>query len=92
MSLEIEAGLEKYVRLTEDGKRIETFVCPVDGCDFTTKLGAGALRMHIILNADPEKKGRYDQAHETFYGEHTDELSLGKVQYLHKRPRVEIES
>ena len=49
MSLEIRDPLSKYVRLTMDEQRVERFACPVEGCGFTTKLGPGALRMHLLL-------------------------------------------
>jgi hypothetical protein len=92
MSLEIRDPLRKYVRLTEDGNLIERFACPVEGCGFTTKLGPGALRMHLLLKADPTKESRYSSAHEEYCRDHEEELGLDVIRYLSRMPRVEMET
>ena len=53
MSLNIPENLKKYFSLSEDGAIIDRFKCPVPGCDYTTRLGPGAVRMHLMINADP---------------------------------------
>ena len=92
MSLEVRDPLSKYVRLTLDGQRIERFVCPVEGCGFTTKLGPGALRMHLMLKADPTKESRYCSSHEEYCRAHEEEIGLEAVRYLSSLPRVEMET
>jgi hypothetical protein len=92
MSLEIRDPLMKYVRLTEDGRYIERFACPVEGCEFTTKLGPGALRMHMLLRADSTKESRYCSDHEQYFRAFQDELGLDVVRYLSSLPRVEMET
>ena len=92
MSLELKESLRKYVRLTEDGQLIERFICPVEGCNFSTRLGPGALRMHILLRSDPKIEGRYSIHHEEFYNNNQQELGLETVRYLHSFPRVAFES
>jgi len=92
MSLEIRDPLSKYVRLTMDEQRVERFACPVEGCGFTTKLGPGALRMHLLLKADPTKESRYCSSHEEYCRGHEEELGLDVVRYLSRMPRVEMET
>ena len=89
MALEIEEKRRKYLRLTEDGKGIEGFICPVDGCGFTVK-SPGALRMHILFNSDPEMKSRYCPKHEKFYRSHLEELGYREVRYLAGFPSVRM--
>ena len=62
MTLEIPEKYEKYVVLDEDEEKIKKFECPL--CDFETKQGPGALRMHLVLNSDPNIESRYDGEHE----------------------------
>ena len=92
MSLEIRDPLRKYVRLTLDEHHVERFACPVEGCGFTTKLGPGALRMHLLLKADPTKESRYCSSHEEYCRAHQEELGLETIQYLSGLPRVEMEA
>lgn len=92
MSLEIRDPLSNYVRLTEDGSQIERFVCPVEGCNFTTRLGPGALRMHLLIKADPKKASRYCGDHEEYCKSHKEDLGLDVVRYLSNLPRVEMEN
>ena len=88
MTLEIPENLLKYVILTNTGDMIERFKCPV--CSFTTKLGPGALRMHLMLKADPKNESRHDQAHESYYREHQREIGLDSVRILASIPRTDI--
>lgn len=67
MPIDIPPELKQYVVLNETEDYIDRFKCPVPGCDFTTRLGPGALRMHIILKADPNTPSRYDQQHEEYF-------------------------
>ncbi len=76
----------KYVLQDDAGEVIERFVCPVDGCGFKTKSGPGAIRMHIVLEADPKVESRYNKEHEDFYAEHSDELTLDTVKELATYP------
>lgn len=91
LSLEIQANLRKYCRVTEDGSRVDRFVCPVEGCGFTTRLGPGALRMHLLMKSDPDVDSRYCEAHDRFSRTHSNELGLDVVRYLHGLPRVQID-
>ena len=91
MALEIRDDLRKYCVLTEDRACIEKFVCPVEGCNFSTKLGPGALRMHLLLRSDPTIEGRYCEAHDRFCGAHGSELGMDVVRYFHTFPRLEAE-
>lgn len=91
LSLEIQANLRKYCRLTEDGSRVDRFVCPVEGCGFTTRLGPGALRMHLLMKSDQGVGGRYCEAHERFCRGHSGELGLDIVRYLSGLPRVQLD-
>jgi hypothetical protein len=92
MSLEIRDPLSKYVRLTLDGQRVERFACAVEGCGFTTKLGPGALRMHLLLKADPTKESRYCSSHEEYCRAHQGELGLEAIRYLSNLTLVEMET
>lgn len=91
MALEIREDLRKYCVLTDDGTCIEKFVCPVEGCDFTTELGPGALRMHLLLRSDPTMEKRYCEAHDKFCSVHSNELGMDVVRYLHDLPRLKAE-
>ena len=86
MSLDIPEHLEKYVILSQDGTIIDKFKCPVPGCDFTTRLGPGAVRMHILIKADPLSKTRYSAEHEAYFMAHESELSTDMVRSLAKNP------
>jgi len=67
LSISIPPELQKFVVLTQSGDYIDRFKCPVPGCDYSTRLGPGALRMHMILKADPNVPTRYDPQHEEFF-------------------------
>ncbi|MGD2142070.1 MAG: hypothetical protein PVH79_01165 [Candidatus Bathyarchaeota archaeon] len=92
MIIELSDPLKKYVKLTQDRQMVDRFICPVEGCNFTTKLGPGALRMHLLLKADPDKESRYCKAHGEFCDDHRSELSLDIVRYLHNLPMVPMET
>ena len=89
MTLKIPANLQKYVVLSEEDDIIDFFKCPVDGCKFTTRLGPGAVRMHILIKADPKVEGRYDKQHEE-YAKKADMLNMDFVKTLAEFPRREV--
>jgi len=64
--INIPQELQKFVVLTPSGDHVDRFKCPVPGCDYSTRLGPGALRMHMILKADPNVPTRYDAQHEEY--------------------------
>ncbi len=86
MSLNIPERLHRYVTLTEQEDAINRFKCPV--CSFRTRLGPGALRMHLILKSDPKVETQYDHAHEEYMK--TTEFSLDTVKELAQFPRIEL--
>lgn len=75
-----------YVALTEEGDMINRFKCPI--CGFRTRLGPGALRMHLLLKSDPKVETQYDPAHEEYMK--TTKFSLDTVKELAAFPRVEL--
>lgn len=91
IALEIEADLRKYCLLKEDGTCIDEFVCPVEGCGFTTRLGPGALRMHLLMKSDPNVESRYCEAHERFCHANIHELGMDAIRYLSSLPRIKVE-
>ncbi len=86
MSLNIPEHLKKYCSLSVDGTIIDRFKCPVPGCTFTTRLGPGAVRMHILIKADPMNETRYSTEHEEYFKEHESELSMDNVRILANIP------
>lgn len=90
MALEIPVDLQKYCILTENKDCIDKFVCPVEGCGYTTRLGAGAIRMHLILKSDPTCEARYCKDHELYYKSHGDELGLEEVRMLAAFPKMDL--
>jgi len=78
--------LRKYCILSEDETIIDRFRCPVPGCTFTTRLGPGAVRMHLLIKADPSSKTRYCSKHEAYLKEHESELTLNTIRVLSKIP------
>lgn len=64
----------------------------MEGWGFTTKLGPGALWMHLLLKADPTKESRYCSDHEEYCRAHEEEFGLEAIRYLSSLPRVEIET
>ena len=86
MSLNIPEKLKKYCTLSADGTIIDRFTCPVPDCTFTTRLGPGAIRMHLLIKSDPLSDSRYDQAHEAYFKEHESELTIDNIRMLAKIP------
>jgi hypothetical protein len=83
---EIEPRFIKYVSISDDYSVIEQFTCPVEGCNYQTDQGPGALRMHMINAANPNLKGRYNPQHEAFMKTNPDEMTIKGVQYLAQFP------
>jgi hypothetical protein len=73
---------QKYVSISDDYSMIEQFTCPVEGCSFQTDQGPGALRMHMLIAADPNLKGRYNPQHEAFIKANPNEMTIEGVRYL----------
>lgn len=90
MSINIPEKLKKYITLSEDGSIIDRFRCPVPGCDYSTRLGPGAIRMHILINADPLSENRYCPEHETYLREHESELTIDDVRVLAEIPHRHV--
>ena len=86
MALEIDPRYKKYYLLDKKRGTIDQFVCPVEGCGFQTDQGPGALRMHLIISADPNCKGRHCKVHEEFVREHPESVGLDWVRYLAQFP------
>ena len=86
MSLNIPEKLIKYCILAEDDTIIDLFKCPVPGCNFATRLGPGAVRMHVLIKADPMSKTRYSSDHEEYWKEYESELSMDNVRVLANIP------
>lgn len=79
---EIDPRFAKYVSISEDYSMINQFICPVEGCGYQTDQGPGSLRMHMLLAADPNIKGRYCPSHEAFMKANPDEMTIEGVRYL----------
>ena len=86
MILNIPEHLRTYVTLTEEEDMINRFKCPV--CSFMTRLGPGALRMHLLLKSDPKVETQYDPAHEAYM--RNTEFTLDTVRQLALYPRIEL--
>ena len=86
MSLNIPENLRKYCLLSEDASIIDKFKCPVPGCTFSTRLGPGAVRMHVLLKADPLHESRYCPEHEAYFRANESELSMDTVRALAHLP------
>jgi hypothetical protein len=85
MTLQIPENLKKYCSLAEGEDIIDRFVCPIEGCGFDTRLGPGAIRMHMMMKSDP-LSAVYEDGHETFYKEHQSELTMNSIKELAKVP------
>lgn len=85
MTLQIPENLKKYCSLAEGEDIIDRFVCPVEGCDFNTRLGPGAIRMHMLIKSDPMAV-TYEAGHEEFFKAHLDELTVDSVKGLARIP------
>ena len=46
---QIDERFMRYIEINEEKKRIESYKCPVPGCDYKTRQGPGAVRMHTII-------------------------------------------
>ena len=86
MSLEIDAKYKRYYLLDKQRGSIAQFVCPVEGCEWQTDQGPGALRMHIVISADPNCVGRHCEKHEEFVRANPDSTSMEWVRYLSQFP------
>ncbi len=79
MATQIPEKLRKYCSLAEGEDIIDRFVCPV--CDFSTRLGPGAIRMHVLMKSDPLTKV-YEAGHEEFYKENRSDLTIDSIKEL----------
>ncbi len=86
MPIEIDDKYKRYYLLDKEKGSISQFVCPVEGCDFQTDQGPGALRMHMIIKADPKCTGRYCQKHEEFVKANPESVKMDWVRYLSQFP------
>ena len=59
---QIDERFMRYIEINEEKNRIESYKCPVPGCNYSTKLGPGAVRMHSIIVQ--EKSGMKDESGE----------------------------
>lgn len=85
MTLQIPENLTKYCSLAEGEDIIDRFICPIEGCDFTTRLGPGAIRMHMLMKSDP-LSAVYEPSHEVFFKDHHIELTMDSIKVLAKIP------
>jgi hypothetical protein len=85
MTVNIPENLRKYCSLAEGEDIIDRFVCPIEGCDFTTRLGPGAIRMHMLMKADP-MTAVYEPSHDEYFRVHAEDLTLDSVKELAKIP------
>lgn len=83
MITQIPENLRKYCSLAEGEDIIDRFVCPV--CDFSTRLGPGAIRMHILMKSDPLSKV-YEAGHEEFYKANQADLTIDSIKNLSVLP------
>ena len=86
MSLNIPEVLKKYCIVSADDTIIDRYKCPVAGCDYSTRLGPGAVRMHILMKADPMNETRYDPDHEVYWKQFASELSMDNIRVLANIP------
>ena len=86
--MEIDPKYKRYYLLDKQKGHISLFTCPVEGCGFQTDQGPGALRMHLIIRADPGCRGRYCKEHEQYVIAHPETISQEWVRYLAKFPSV----
>jgi len=59
---QIDEMFMRYIEINEEKKRIESYKCPVPGCNYKTQLGPGAVKMHTIIIQ--EKSGIKDESGE----------------------------
>lgn len=79
MVIQIPENLRKYCSLAEGEDIVDRFVCPV--CDFSTRLGPGAIRMHMIMKSDPLATV-YEAGHEEFYKANHTDLTIDSIKEL----------
>lgn len=79
MTTQIPEKLRKYCSLAESEDIIDRFVCPV--CDFSTRLGPGAIRMHMLMKSDPLATV-YEAGHEEFYKANRADLTIDSIKQL----------
>ena len=79
MATQIPEKLRKYCSLAEGEDIIDRFVCPV--CDFSTRLGPGAIRMHVLMKSDPLAKV-YEADHEEFFNANRADLTIDSIKEL----------
>jgi len=79
MTVQIPENLKKYCSPAEGEDIIDRFVCPV--CDFTTRLGPGAIRMHMLMKSDSLSKV-YEAGHEEFYKANQMDITIDAVKKL----------
>ncbi len=84
--MEIDERYKRYYLLDKQRGSISLFTCPVEGCGFQTDQGPGALRMHMVIKADPKFVGRHCKKHEAFVAAHPETQLQDWVQYLAKFP------
>jgi hypothetical protein len=84
--MEIDSKYNRYYLLDKEHGHISLFTCPIEGCGFQTDQGPGALRMHMIIKADPGCKGQFCKEHEQYVAAHPDIRSQDWVRYLAKFP------
>lgn len=89
MSIEIKPEYKKFCLISEAGDCVKEFVCPVEGCSYTTDQGPGTLRMHLMINADPKSGPRYSKTHEEYLKSHPNELTVEAVRYLAQFKKLE---
>jgi len=87
MTIELPEKYKKYVVLDEKQEKINRFECPI--CDFDTKQGPGALRMHLLLKSDPKIENRYDEEHEKA-SKNEEIYKLSTVRELSKYPHETV--
>ena len=85
MTVEIPEHLRKYCSVAENENIIDRFVCPIESCNFTTRLGPGAIRMHMLMKSDP-MAAVYEPNHEDYFKLHSEDLTLDSVKELAKIP------
>lgn len=79
MAVNIPDHLKKYCSVLDGEDVIDRFVCPV--CDFATRLGPGAIRMHMLMKSDPLAKV-YEADHEEFFKSNHSDLTLDAIKGL----------
>jgi hypothetical protein len=88
MALEIDPQYKKMYLLDKQRGRISLFTCPVEGCDWQTDQGPGALRMHILIKGDPKCEGRFCKEHADYVSAHPEVQRKDWVQYLARFPSM----